>query len=163
MVQIARPRAKEMSNFRVEVIDGPLPADFIARTEMEPQLVAAAALVQVTRELMDREPLFHRPEFGFARADFEKMTAPEFWEVGASGRRYSRKFVLDTLEQRYQSPTTDTWEIRDFHCATLESDTYLVTYTLLQGERLSRRSSIWKRFSDSWKVVFHQGTLVSGE
>ena len=72
MVQIARPRAKEMSNFRVEVIDGPLPADFIARTEMEPQLVAAAALVQVTRELMDREPLFHRPEFGFARADFEK-------------------------------------------------------------------------------------------
>lgn len=33
-----------------------------------------------------RDPLAHRPEFGTTRADFEAMTAPDFWETGASAR-----------------------------------------------------------------------------
>jgi hypothetical protein len=152
-----------MNSFKVEVIDGPLPEDFAARGEMEPRLTTAPHLAEVARELMRREPLFHRPESGSTRADFEKMTAPEFWEVGASGRRYSRAFVLDTLEQRYQNPVTDTWEIQDFHCAELAAETFLVTYTLLQGARATRRSTIWKRTPDSWKILYHQGTLCAAD
>jgi hypothetical protein len=37
-------------------------------------------------------------------ADFEAMTAPDFWETGASGRRYSRAHVLDVLEELYREP-----------------------------------------------------------
>ncbi len=49
------------------------------------------ALHSILEELVRREPIFHRPEFGTTRADFERMTMPDFWEVGAYGRRYSRE------------------------------------------------------------------------
>lgn len=60
--------------------------------------------LEVLTELAKREPIFHHPEFGRTRQDFEDMTADEFWEVGASGRRYSREYVLDELERRYADP-----------------------------------------------------------
>ena len=41
-------------------------------------------------ELIQREPIFHRPELGTTHADFEQMTEGTFWEVGASGRRLRR-------------------------------------------------------------------------
>jgi len=60
-------------------------------------------LDHVTRELAAREPIFHRPEFGTTRDDFDRMMADDFWEVRASGQKYSREFVLDALEQRHES------------------------------------------------------------
>lgn len=59
----------------------------------------------VLDELAAREPLFRRPEFGTTRSDFAAMTAEDFWEVGASGRRYDREFVLDVLDERAGSRT----------------------------------------------------------
>src|SRR6476659_9539139 len=102
-----------MSRERVKVIDGPLPAGVWERPDMEPRLATAAEDIEVRDELIQREPLFHRPAFGTHREDFEKMTAPEFWEVGASGRRYSRDFVLSVLEERYQSAKEEVWEVED--------------------------------------------------
>ena len=69
----------------------------MTETIMEPDLKTDPKLRGVLDELVRREPIFHRPELGTTRRDFEGMTAPEFWEVGASGRRYSRRYVLDTL------------------------------------------------------------------
>lgn len=40
----------------------------------------------VVAALRAREPIFHRPEHGDRREDHEAMMAPEFFEVGASGR-----------------------------------------------------------------------------
>jgi hypothetical protein len=127
---------------------------------MEPNLSTDPKLLHVLDELKAREPIFHHPEFGTSRADFEKMMDPAFWEVGASGKRYSREYVLDELEKRYTSPYEDQWETRDFHCIEIAVDNYLLTYTLAQGARISRRSSIWRRTSRGWKIVYHQGTLV---
>jgi hypothetical protein len=96
-----------------------------------------------------------------SRAELEKMTVEDFWEIGASGRRYSRQFVLDVLEQRRDSAQADVWETRDFHCRRLAENVYLLTYTLLQDNtRLTRRSTIWQKSSDGWKIVYHQGTVV---
>ena len=114
----------------------------------------------VLNELMKREPLFHRPELGTTRQDFENMTIETFWEVGASGRRYSRKYVMDTLELRHSEPFEDIWETRDFHCLEIAPNNYLVTYTLIQEERVTRRSTIWRRCGADWKIVYHQGTIV---
>src|SRR5262245_44008821 len=69
----------------------PFPAGVVRLAAMEPHLTATE---RARADLLQREPLFHRPEFGTTRPDFERMMAPEFWEVGASGRRYSREFVL---------------------------------------------------------------------
>jgi hypothetical protein len=128
---------------------------------MEPKLVTAPALSQILEELRAREPIFHRPEFGTTRDDFDRMMDSQFWEVGASGRRYGREYVLETLVERHSKPHEDVWETRDFHCRELGANTYLLTYTLVQDRtRVTRRSTIWHRTTDGWKILFHQGTIV---
>jgi hypothetical protein len=130
---------------------------------MEPNLVTTAALRSVLKELMAREPLFHRPEVASSREDFDAMMDPHFWEIGASGRRYSRDYVLDILEERLENPGADVWKTKDAHCLEIAPDNYLLTYTLEQGARVTRRSSIWRRTDGQWCVVFHQGTVVQEE
>ncbi|MGB6742334.1 MAG: DUF4440 domain-containing protein [Terracidiphilus sp.] len=131
---------------------------------MEPTLTTTPELADVLAELSRREPIFHRPEFGTTRADFENMMVEDYWETGASGRRYERAFVLDALEARFSVPCNDVWEARDFHCRKLAEDVYLLTYTLLQDNtRLTRRATIWKRTPEGWKIVYHQGTIVLEE
>ena len=117
-------------------------------------------LLAVLEELRQREPVFHHPEFGTARRDYENMTDPEFWEVGASGRCYSREFVLDTLENRALDPDESKWLTRDFQCREIAADNYLVTYTLAQGPRITRRATLWRRTAAGWKILYHQGTIV---
>jgi hypothetical protein len=129
--------------------------------DTEPTLTTAPELQAILAELRRREPIFHRPEFGTSRADFENMTEKDFWETGASGRRYSRQFILDGLEKRFSVPHADVWETSDFQCRRLGEDTYLLTYKLLQDHlRLTRRSTIWRRTPGGWKIVYHQGTIV---
>jgi len=128
---------------------------------MEPTLITDPALKEVLKELVSREPIFHRPELGTTRADFERMTAEDFWEVGASGRRYSRNHILAKLEKRHQRPVKETLQAEEFRCQELAPDLYLLTYTLLQeNTRKTRRSTIWQQTPEGWKIVFHQGTIV---
>ena len=115
----------------------------------------------VMAALRAREPLFHRAEFGTARADFERMVAGDYWEVGASGRVYPRDFVLDVVERRHAAPHDDPWETSDFRCRALGEDTWLLTYHLRQGERESRRMTLWRRDGEGWRALYHQGTPVA--
>lgn len=134
---------------------------------MEPELVTEDHLLGVLQDLMKREPLFHRRELVNSRDDFERETAEDFWETGASGRRYSREFVWATLKERYESSDKDEfevelWETRDFYLREIASRTYLLTYTLWgQGDRLTRRLTVWQgSVEDGWKVLYHQGTIA---
>ena len=130
-------------------------------SEQEPDRTTAPHLAGVLEELRRREPIFHQRAFGQSRADHERMTTADFWEIGASGQRYSRQYVLNVLDARqHQSVDESEWETTDFHCRELASALYLLTYTLRQGQRLTRRSTIWRRESGEWKIVFHQGTVV---
>jgi hypothetical protein len=127
---------------------------------MEPTFATAPQLLPVLEELKQREPIFHHPEFGTTRADFESMTDANFWEVGASGRRYSRDYVLDLLETRAPDPAEASWITRDFQCREIAADNYLITYTLLQGSRVTRRATLWRRTTAGWQILYHQGTIV---
>ena len=128
---------------------------------MDPNLITESRLLPILEQLQHREPIFHRAEFGTTRTDFEAMTEPDFWEVGASGKRYSREYVLDVLEERYQQPFEDDWQTSDFHCREIAADNYLLTYTLQQGPRKTRRATLWRHTAQGWKIVYHQGTLVA--
>jgi hypothetical protein len=114
-------------------------------------------LRDILNDLRRREPIFHRPAFPTA-------TAPEYWEVGASGRRYSRDFILRHLAQ---SPPADAdtagWQTSDHALRRLSPDTYLLTYTLFQHERLTRRATLWQQTPGGWVVLYHQGTTVAAE
>lgn len=115
----------------------------------------------VFSQLIAREPIFHRPELGTDRSDFEGMTVEEFTEIGASGRYYTRDEVLDALERRHAAPHTEDLHASDFHCRRLAPELYLLTYILVQDEtRRTRRSTIWQSTVEGWKIVFHQGTPI---
>ena len=127
---------------------------------IEPKLVDDQKLKTIMDELTEQEPIFHHPEYGTTREALDNMLADTFWEVGASGRRYSREYAIDTLIQRYQNPEEDNWDTTDFHCLEIAENHYLLTYTLIQGMRVTRRSTIWRRINQTWKIVYHQGTIV---
>ena len=117
-------------------------------------------LLSVMKELEQREPIFHRTELGTTRADFENMMVQDYWEVGASGRIYDREFVLDVLEKRDSNLVPEVWQTRDFCCREIVPDNYLLTYTLIQGDRVTRRATIWRWTPQGWKILYHQGTIV---
>ena len=59
----------------------------------------APDLLPILRELLPFEPIFHTRAFGFTSADFRQRMSPEYWEIGAPGRRYGREFILDFLSK----------------------------------------------------------------
>ena len=120
------------------------------------------SLQPILAELIAREPIFHRPEFASTIKDFARMMAPGYWEVGGSGRRYSRDFILETLAHTPPvDATASGWQIFDPQCRRLGEATYLLTYTLHQGERRTRRATIWQSTPDSWQILYHQGTVIA--
>jgi hypothetical protein len=120
------------------------------------------ALLGVLAELREREPLFHRPELGTGADDLERQTAPDFWEVGASGRRYSREYVTGVLLERYAAGGEEEWETSDFRCREVGPGTYLLTYTLRRPGSVTRRLTAWRRAGAGWQALYHQGTPVAG-
>jgi len=123
-------------------------------------------LQPILDELRRREPIFHSPEFGLTTADFERSTEPDFWEVGASGRRYSPEFILATAG-RSPSSFVDAeaagWRTEDFGLRRLGPDTFLLTYTLDQAGRRTGRSTIWQHSDVVWRILYHQGMIISVE
>ncbi len=120
-------------------------------------------LNNILADLQLREPIFHHPEkFGKTKQDIENQMCDEFWEVGASGNIYSREDVIKTLIDRYNDlDYIDIWEVSDFNIFQIGNDAYLLTYFLVQNKaRATRRSTIWKRINNNWKILYHQGTIV---
>ncbi len=123
-------------------------------------------LQPILDELRRREPICHSPEFGATAAEFERSTATDYWEVGASGRRYSREFILAWFKDspdHFVDAKAAGWRTEDFGLRRLGSETYLLTYTLDQAGRRTRRSTVWQNSEDGWRILFHQGTIILAE
>jgi len=133
---------------------------------VEPRMEAVLA------ELRLLEPIFHTRAFGLTAAERERRVAPEYWEIGASGRRYSREFIMKTLAETPPVDAADAgWRCWDFGLRQLGPGTmYLLTYTLKQAERtldqagrITRRATVWQKRGEGWRILYHQGTVVTGE
>jgi len=92
----------------------------------------------------------------------EQCFAPDFIEFGCSGRTYSRAEML--VMPKTQTEIQATIPLLDFRARHLSPDLVQITYIseVRYGDTLERanRSSIWSRFSDGWKLRFHQGTAI---
>jgi hypothetical protein len=91
----------------------------------------------------------------------EAMTEPEFWEIGARGRIYDRETVMEPLLKPYRSPGPHDWPCRDFRLRQLGAELYQIAYILEETGRRTRRSTLWRRQEDAWKIVFHKGTPMA--
>jgi hypothetical protein len=127
---------------------------------MEVELITCEALQPVLLELRALEPIFHSAYLDASPEKFEQYVAKQFWEVGASGNRYSRAFALQVLSERQNAPDEANWATSDWHLAEAGQDNYLLTYTLHQPGRVTRRLSVWRMTSSGWQVIYHQGTVV---
>ena len=116
--------------------------------------------LNIREELKLLEPVFHTQATGPEKHKYEKVIAPEFWEIGASGKRYDRELALKTLAEREAAGIFELLSTEDFDCTFLGCDCFLVRYLLRQGERVTRRASIWKRTNVGWQIIYHQGTIV---
>jgi len=119
-----------------------------------------AALTRVREELLAREPIFHKPEFGTRLEDYLAMTAEDYWEVGASGQVYNRDGVVQGLVARGKVERDEHWLVSDAEVRRLGDDTYAITYRLDQDGRLTRRMTLWRKGPDGWRILYHQGTIV---
>jgi hypothetical protein len=121
-------------------------------------------LHEIKLELIAREPIFHHPnKFGTTRHDILDLMCGEFWEVGASGKVYTKEEVIETLLERYaDSNYQDIWEAKDFEIIEIAPNNYLIAYVLIQDKtRVTRRSTIWRYEDEKFKIVYHQGTIVN--
>jgi hypothetical protein len=115
---------------------------------------AAAVLAALTA----LEPLFHAPG-GMSRAEFEALTAPDFVEVGASGRRYDREEVWAVLAERFAAGDPEPpFDLTQAAVRRVGAASWVLTYHLRFGDRRSRRVSVWEHVDGRWRVVYHQGT-----
>jgi hypothetical protein len=135
---------------------------------MEPDFTTPPDLFPMLEALLAREPLFHNRSLVSTRADFERETTPDLWEVGASGSRYSREAVWAVLARRYAAGAADEardWHIGDAQVRRLGPDTYLLTYTLFgPDDRITRRLTIWRGSTETgWMSLYHQGTVVQSD
>ena len=111
-------------------------------------------------ELLEREPIFHKPALGTSREDYLAQTDEDFWEVGASGQVYDRNHVIDALIRRGEVVGDEDWVITGARCRPLGGGVYALTYELDQDGRRTRRITLWARNPDGWKILYHQGTLI---
>ena len=126
---------------------------------MSPELDTPAHLQPLLTELRFMEDRFHAASHAATPEYFGRIVAPDFWEIGASGKRYSRAFCLEVLSQRAAKPPEEAWITRDWQVRALGPDHALLTYTLEQPGRVTLRSTVWRRTADGWQAVFHQGTV----
>jgi hypothetical protein len=93
-------------------------------------------------------------------ADLADFVADDFFEIGASGRTYTKAEVLAAIE----TAPLRKFQVEDFKIVTRGEDWALVSYRA--GERTDKsstsslRSTLWVKREGKWQIVFHQGTNI---
>jgi aminoglycoside 6'-N-acetyltransferase len=89
------------------------------------------------------------------RDALERFFHPDFFEVGVSGRRWSRDEIVREL---VASPDPAPVEVTEMEARWVSADVMVVTYQTICAEWTILRTSTWVRVDDSWKIRFHQAT-----
>ncbi len=90
-------------------------------------------------------------------AAVEQLLDPEFREVGASGRVWSRDEIVARLAAESHGAQGET-NATELEGTVLSADLVLLTYVSERDGRLARRMSLWRRRAGTWRVLYHQGT-----
>jgi len=118
--------------------------------------------MKIKEELIAKEKELLLPKTRHSPIKLKELISKDFIEIGSSGRKFGRKEVLKELprEQNFRA------EISDIEFRMINAGVAQLIYTAKiyheNNEQFSysRRNSIWKIESDTWKMVFHQGTKM---
>lgn len=121
-------------------------------------------MISLLHELQALEVELHHPGVRCSRERLERLLHPEFFEVGRSGRSYSRDTIVSYLSSRDSQPVVSS---DAFAVSELGPSVALLTYRsayLEDGKTLVRhtlRSSVWVKTEAGWQLRYHQGTAAA--
>lgn len=117
----------------------------------------------------DREHLRHleaalwTADTRFDRDWMDDVLAPDFIEFGSSGRMYDREQVLTNVWREINAELP----LPDYQVEAITPDVAIAHYRSVVSEEggteHGRRTSIWVRTEQGWKLRFHQGTALPDE
>ena len=91
------------------------------------------------------------------RAAVDALLADGFTELGASGRRWSRPDMLNSIGS---FADTEELEVLELESRMIGVDVTLVTYITVRDGARTFRSSVWSRASGSWRLEHHQASAL---
>jgi hypothetical protein len=111
-------------------------------------------------ELCSLEEALWRAQTRNSPAWMESVLAPEFEEVGASGRVNTRAMVVVPHDVAFTA-----LPMEEYRVASLGGGGVLARYVSRTvnddgSHRVAERASVWRRHGGRWLLVYHQGTLV---
>lgn len=120
---------------------------------------------EIIAELRAREPVFHREDRAAGSEGLDALMVKDFFEIGASGRIYTREHILERVLSRWERDEPEPeMSIEEFVARQIGPHAYLVTYTMQQPDghatRTTRRATVWTDRAGHWQVIYHQGTLA---
>ncbi len=119
--------------------------------------------MSLENEIIEKELALMTFEVRHSKQQLRSLLSTKFREIGASGDYFCFDEVLDALPQQ------NSWSCHiqdiEFKKVTLEvvQLVYLafVKHTDKDEGAYSRRSSIWRKENNNWKMWFNQGTKVA--
>lgn len=111
---------------------------------------ALATILDLERELQSSA----------ARADegrLRELLAPDFTEVGASGREWDRESILGMLREQSDDEAAPPIGIHDLRGRAIAPGIIRVSWDSSTGGSRARRTSIWCERDSGWQQVHHQG------
>lgn len=119
----------------------------------------------IEKHILELEEKLFKPEIRKSAEKISEILSEDFIEFCSSGSMYNYN-KGDIFDNDIDSSEIK-WEVKEFAIKQLSTDCILATYKLIKHSELnesmkySLRSSIWKLFDGTWKMIFHQGTLTS--
>jgi len=92
------------------------------------------------------------------RARLLELLAPDFVEVGASGRVWDRSRILQLLAS--QAGDTDEITVTNLAGRMLAERFALVHWGSVYKGQSARRTSLWRHDEHGWRLVHHQATVL---
>lgn len=107
--------------------------------------------------LIDLEKKLLHSSFRRNKTVLEDMLHPDFFEFGASGKKWDRATTIESLIELESTEHAAS----NFVVHRISENAALVTYITDANGQKALRSSIWKKSGDTWKIFFHQGTQTA--
>ena len=134
--------------------------------ELELEMAIGSAQPRLTadvEELLAIELALGRRDEAAIPGGYEAVVAPDFTEIGSSGKWWSRTEILAAMRS---VPVDESVRITRFELVEIEPTTVLVTFDAFAtgpdgAKHASRRSSIWTRLDGRWQLRFNQGTPLA--
>ena len=114
----------------------------------------------IKKEIKKLEELLLNPDIRKSVSDLSGILAEDFVEFGSSGRVFTKKEIIKSLQEESNPKLS----LTNFKLKELGGAYFLATYKGIReenGEKFySLRSSIWLKKNERYVMIFHQGTKI---